>query len=66
MPHAGGSIALHHNIKLHHLAVGRHHAGERVLVLVHDLEIRVLPEAGKLLRDLTLDRSRDYQPQAEV
>lgn len=61
--HAGGSVTLRHNSKLHHIAVGRRHAGERVLVLVHDLEIRVLSETGDLLRDLTLDPSRDYQRQ---
>jgi hypothetical protein len=35
-----------------------------VLVLVHDLHNRVLSTSGRLLRDLTLDPSRDYQPQA--
>lgn len=64
--HAGGSITLRHNSRLHHVAVGRRHAGERVLVLVHDLEIRVLSETGELLRDLTLDPSRDYQPQPKA
>lgn len=33
-----------------------------VLVLVHDLHIRVLSTSGRLLRDLILDPSRDYQP----
>jgi len=33
-----------------------------VLVLVHELSIRVITEEGKLLRELTLDTSRDYQP----
>ena len=35
-----------------------------VLVLVHDLHIGVLSTSGRLLRDLTLDPTRDYQPQA--
>jgi hypothetical protein len=34
-----------------------------VLVLVADLDVRVLAEDGQLLRALTLDPSRDYQPQ---
>jgi hypothetical protein len=33
-----------------------------VLVLVADLHVRVLTEDGELLRELTLDPSRDYQP----
>jgi hypothetical protein len=38
--------------------------GTSVLVLVHDLNIRMLSTSGRLLRDLTLDRALDYQPQA--
>src|SRR3984957_13638739 len=48
---------------LYHLGVGRTHARTRVLLLVHDLHARTLnPPPGELLRDLTLDPSRDYQP----
>ena len=36
----------------------------RVLVLARDLDIRVLTTDSELLRELTLDPSRDYQPQA--
>jgi hypothetical protein len=36
-------------------------AGTRVVVLVADLDVRVLTEDGELLRELTLDPSRDYQ-----
>ena len=35
-----------------------------VLVLILDLHIRVLSTSGQLPRDLTLDPTRDYQPQA--
>jgi transposase InsO family protein len=59
-----GVITLRHNSRLHHIGLGRRHAGTRVLVLAHDLHIRVLDTAGALLRELTLDPSRDYQPQA--
>ena len=38
------------------------HSGQVVLVLVRDLEIRVLTETGELIRQLTLDPRRDYQP----
>ena len=33
------------------------------IVLVHDLDIRVLTGDGELIRELVLDPSRDYQPQ---
>jgi hypothetical protein len=49
---------------LHHIGLGRRHTGVHVLVLVADLDVRVLTEDGQLLRALTLDPSRDYQPQA--
>jgi transposase InsO family protein len=59
-----GVITLRYNSRLHHIGLGRRHAGERVLVLVADLEVRVLGGDGELLRELTLDPSRDYQRQA--
>jgi hypothetical protein len=53
---------LRHNSRLHHIGLGRRHAGVRVLVLVADLEVRVITEHGELLRELTLDPGRDHQP----
>lgn len=58
-----GVITLRHNSRLHHIGLGRRLVGTRVLVLVQDLEVRVLTEDGELLRAFTLDPSRDYQPQ---
>jgi transposase InsO family protein len=58
-----GVITLRHNSRLHHIGLGRRHAGTRVLVLVRDRHIRVLTTDGQLLRELTLDPTRDYQPQ---
>ena len=60
-----GVFTLRHNSQLHHIGVGRRHAGTRILVLAHDLDIRVLTTDGQLIRELTLDPSRDYQPQAQ-
>jgi hypothetical protein len=61
---ASGVITLRHNSRLHHIGLGRRHAGIRVLVLVHDLDIRVITEDGELLRALVLDPTCDYQRQA--
>jgi transposase InsO family protein len=61
-----GVITLRHNSRLHHIGLGRRHAGTRVLVLIRNLDIRVLDTDGQLLRELTLDPSRDYQPQART
>ena len=56
-------VTLRHNSRLHHIGIGRAHAGKRVTLLIHDLQIRILTEDGELLRQLTLDPTRDYQPQ---
>jgi hypothetical protein len=61
---SSGVVTLRHNSRLHHIGLGRRHAGTRVLVLVRDLHVRVLTDDGELLRELTLDPTRDYQPQA--
>ena len=59
-----GIVTLRHNSRLHHIGVGRRHAGQHVRLLVHELHVRVITEDGELLRELVLDPSRDYQPQA--
>ena len=57
-----GVVTIRHNSKLHHIGLGRRLVGTRVLVLVDGLQIRVITEDGELIRELTLDTSRDYQP----
>jgi transposase InsO family protein len=59
-----GTITLRYRSRLHHIGLGRRYTGTRVLALVDDLRIRVITEEGELVRELTLDPSRDYQPQA--
>jgi transposase InsO family protein len=59
----GGVITIRYDSQLRHIGLGREHRGKRVLALVADLYIRVVDaETGELLRDLTLDPERDYQP----
>ena len=49
--------------KLYHIGVGRTHARTHVLLLVRDLNVRIIDAAtGELLRQLTLDPGRNYQP----
>ncbi|OBK13966.1 IS481 family transposase [Mycobacterium asiaticum] len=56
-------LTLRHAGRLHHIGVGRTHARTHVLVLVQHLDIRIINAAtGELLRQLTLDPTRDYQP----
>ena len=59
-----GSITLRVNGRLHHIGIGRPHARTPVIILAHDLHVRVVnAQTGELLRELTIDTTRDYQPQ---
>jgi hypothetical protein len=58
-----GKVSLRYDSKLHHIGVGRAHKGRPIKLLVADRDIRVLDlQTGELIRALTLDPSRDYQP----
>jgi len=47
---------------LHHIGIGKTYAGTSVLLLAHDNNIRIINAAtGEILRELTLDPTRDYQ-----
>jgi transposase InsO family protein len=59
----GGSVTLRHNSKLHHIGLGTRRAGTPVTLLIDDLHIRVIGRhTGEIIRELTLDPTRDYQP----
>lgn len=59
-----GSLTLRYDSKLHHIGMGARHRGRPVVMLIADRDIRVVTvEDGELLRHLTLDPNRDYQPQ---
>jgi transposase InsO family protein len=58
-----GTVTLRVAGKLRHLGIGRTHARTHVLLLVQDLHVRVINAAtGELLRELTIDLNRNYQP----
>jgi Integrase core domain len=60
---SSGSVTLRYRSKLYHTGVGRRHAGTKVIILVSDLNVRIHTPGGTLLRQLTLDPARNYQPQ---
>jgi len=61
-----GTVTLRHAGKLYHIGIGRARARTRVLLLVRDLDIRIINAAtGELLRQLTLDPARNYQPKSQ-
>jgi transposase InsO family protein len=59
---AHGKVSLRHMSRLHHIGLGRAHKGRQVKLLIADQSIRVITLDGELIRELTLDPSRDYQP----
>jgi transposase InsO family protein len=60
---SSGRVTLRHNGRLHHIGIGRTHARTPIVLLVADLDVRVIhATTGELLRHLTLDPTRDYQP----
>ena len=57
-----GKITLRYQGQLYSIGIGRTHARTHVLVLVQDLDIRIIDAAtGELIRELTLDPSKRYQ-----
>ncbi len=61
---ASGVVTLRIAGRLHHIGCGRTHARTHVILLIHDLHVRIInATTGELLRDLTIDPNRDYQPQ---
>ena len=58
-----GTVTLRIHGQLRHIGVGRTHKGTHVILLIQDLEIRIVHAVtGELLRELTIDTSKDYQP----
>jgi transposase InsO family protein len=58
-----GTVTLRVHGRLRHIGIGKTYAGTYVILLVQDLNVRVLNAAtGELLRELTIDPRRDYQP----
>ena len=61
---ADGKLTLRHNSRLHHIGIGRRWSGTKVLILARDLELRIITQdTGELVRELTLDPTRNYQAQ---
>lgn len=57
-----GKVSLRHLSRLYKIGVGRAHKGRAVKLLIADQQIRVIDLDGQLLRQLTLDPTRTYQP----
>ena len=61
-----GKVSLRYDSRLYKIGLGRAHKGRQVKLLVADQSIRVITLEGELLRELTLDPSRVYQPRSRA
>ena len=57
-----GKVSLRYASRLYKIGIGRAHKGRVVKLLIAGQEIRVIDANGELIRELTLDPSRNYQP----
>jgi transposase InsO family protein len=58
-----GTVTLRVAGRLRHIGVGRTHKGTHVILLVQDLEVRVVDAiTGELLRELSINPDKNYQP----
>lgn len=57
-----GKVSLRYDSKLYKIGLGRAHKGRVIKLLIADQQIRVIDLDGQLIRELTLDPTRTYQP----
>jgi transposase InsO family protein len=57
-----GKVSLRYDSRLYKIGLGRAYKGRPVRLLIADQNIRVIDSEGELIRELTLDPSRNYQP----
>lgn len=57
-----GKVTLRYLGRLRHIPVGTAHKNRRVRLLVAGPDVRIITDDGELLRALTIDPNRNYQP----
>ncbi len=57
-----GKVTLRYLGRLRHIPVGMAHKNRRVNLLVAGPDVRIIADNGELIRALTLDPTRNYQP----
>jgi transposase InsO family protein len=57
-----GKVSLRYHSRLYKIGLGRAYKGQKIKLLIADQDIRVIDANGELIRELTLDPSRNYQP----
>jgi transposase InsO family protein len=60
-----GCVTLRYRRTMHHVSLGRRYRDQRIIILMADLDVRVITEGGELIRHFTLNPSKDYQPRRD-
>jgi transposase InsO family protein len=61
-----GKVSLRFDSRLYKIGLGRAYKGRAVKLLIANQDIRVIDSNGELIRELTLDPTRIYQPLARA
>ena len=57
------TIEIRSNRSRYHIGIGRVHARKHILMLIHDANVTISDATtGEIIRELTIDPNRDYQP----
>ncbi len=58
-----GAVSLRRAGRMHHISIGRAHKGQAVILLIDDLDIRIIrTDTAEVLRAFTLNPNIGYQP----
>jgi hypothetical protein len=60
-----GAVTLRCRRRLHHIGLGRRYRGRRVIILMANLDVRIITEDGELLHHFTLNPAKNYQPRKD-
>lgn len=58
-----GKVTLRHAGTIHHIGIGRRWARTPIRMLIHETQIRIITTEGELIKELTLDATKNYQQQ---
>ncbi len=60
-----GCVTRRYRRTLHHISLGRRYREQRIIILMADLDVRVITEDGELIRHFTLNPAKNYQPRKD-
>ena len=61
--YANGLVTLRRGGRMHHIGIGKEHAGTHIRMLIHDLHVIIINrDTGEILRELDINPDQDSQP----